>query len=178
MQAKARKRFVLDFNGFWFDSQSEKEVETRKARLLKVKLENVNKLMDVLDLPRGKGDKAAKVDAILSFLMEPKVMSEVNLAVKDAAKKEKAKRRRERKVRQRGEPKKRKTAESIPEKKTIQYQEEEEEVENEPCHQVGLFINLSFSCDTNICSVLLRRPGCFADFLPRFTSQRQSYSGS
>lgn len=95
--ATQRKKAVLDFSGFAFaEDQKEKELEARRASLGKWKLELVHRAMDLLDLQRGSGDKAAKVDRILEFLQEPKPLSDVDLASKEASKKEKEKAKRER----------------------------------------------------------------------------------
>ncbi|KAL4438465.1 hypothetical protein ABPG77_000113 [Micractinium sp. CCAP 211/92] len=95
--AQQRKKGILDFNGFAFPAdQQDKEMESRRASLGKWKLELVHKLMDTLDLPRGSGDKAAKVERVLEFLTEPKATSDVDLAAKEAEKKAKDKAKKER----------------------------------------------------------------------------------
>jgi protein DEK len=96
-QATTRKKGVLDFNGFSFATDAEeKELEARKTALGKWKLELIHRLMDVLDLQRGSGDKAAKVDKVIEFLQAPEKKSDVDLAAREAAKKEKEKKKRER----------------------------------------------------------------------------------
>jgi protein DEK len=96
-QANTRKKAILDFSGFAFNDEAEgRELEARKLSLGKWKLDLIHKLLDTLDLPRGAGDKAAKLDKIMDFLMEPKALSETNLAEKERAKREKEKAKRER----------------------------------------------------------------------------------
>lgn len=96
-QATTRKKAVLDFNGFSFAADvEEKEVEARKTALGKWKLDLIHRLMDTLDLQRGSGDKAAKIDKVIEFLQAPEKKSDVDLAAREAAKKEKEKKKRER----------------------------------------------------------------------------------
>lgn len=97
LQAATRKKAILDFCGFAFAADhEEKELEARRVSLGKWKLELIHRLMDTLDLPRGSGDKGAKIDRVMEFLATPSAQSDVDLAAKEAAKKEKAKRKRER----------------------------------------------------------------------------------
>ncbi|GAB4813480.1 hypothetical protein N2152v2_000526 [Parachlorella kessleri] len=92
-----RKRDIMDFSGFAFEeAEEEKELKYRRESLGKWKLDLIHKLLDVLDLPRGQGEKAGKVDKVLEFLQEPKPLSEVNLADKEAKKREQAKAKKER----------------------------------------------------------------------------------
>lgn len=96
-QAMTRKKAILDFNGYSFaEDHQVREIESRKASLWKWKLDLINKLMDVLDIPRGTGDKSTKIDLIVDFLRQPTVQSSVDLASKEAEKKDKARRKRER----------------------------------------------------------------------------------
>ena len=62
----------------------------------KWKLELIHRLMDTLDMQRGSGDKTSKIDRVIAFLQKPEKQSEVDLASKEATKKEKEKRKRER----------------------------------------------------------------------------------
>lgn len=87
-----RKKAVLDFNGFAFpDEVAEKEISYRLNTLNKIKLGLINQMLDVLDIKRGQGDKQAKIHLLISFLKEPKILSEELVA-----KKEKSKRKRKR----------------------------------------------------------------------------------
>lgn len=91
-QAHSRKRDVGQFSGFVHDTDDER---TRfKERFAKWTVEQIHKLMDLLDMPRGTGDKAAKVQRVMEFLDKPTQLSTVDLAAKDAKKKEAAKRKR------------------------------------------------------------------------------------
>lgn len=97
VQAHTRKKNILEFNGFAFPAeQKEKEMEARISSLGKWKLVTIHKLMDALDVPRGSGDKDAKIKKLMEFLEVPKKLTDVDLAEKDAAKKELAKKKRER----------------------------------------------------------------------------------
>jgi len=95
--ANTRKKAILDFCGFAFVAdQEEKELGARRVSLSKWKLDLIHRLMDTLDLPRGSGDKSAKIDKLIDFLRKPHQASDVDLASKEADKKEKARRKRER----------------------------------------------------------------------------------
>ena len=109
--ATTRKKVILDFCGFSFaEDAEEKEIEARKASMSKWKLELIHRLLDALDLPRGLGDKSAKIDRVMEFLAKPTKKSDVDLAAKEAAKKEKEKKKRERAAaKKEKEAKKRKT---------------------------------------------------------------------
>ncbi|PRW61174.1 DEK-like isoform X2 isoform B [Chlorella sorokiniana] len=140
--AHQRKKAVLDFCGFAFaEDQQAKEVDARKASLGKWKLELLHKLMDVLDLQRGSGDKGAKIDRVLEFLQSPKALSDVDLAAKEADKKAKEKAKRERAAAKKEKEKakqekaaKRKSSGAVgrPAKKAKKEAESEEEPESEP----------------------------------------------
>lgn len=96
--SKTRKRDILDFSGFVFGDTEEKEIESRRTGLNKWKLDLIHRLLDVLDIPRptAGNDKAAKIEKILKFLKEPRALSSVDLASKEAEKKEKLKVKKER----------------------------------------------------------------------------------
>lgn len=95
-QIKNRKRHLLDFNGLAFpDESNESEIAARKAIMRKLKLDIIHRLLDMLNIPRGAGDKEAKIDLLIAFLLHPKKMSEVDLAEREAAKRQKLKRKRE-----------------------------------------------------------------------------------
>lgn len=138
--AATRKKAILDFSGFVFEEGSkEKEMEARTAALSKMKLDIIHKIMDLLDISRGVGDKAAKMEKLLEFLQEPKVLNEVDLASREAAKKERVKAKRERegakKERERvkkGKEKKRKaTADKKKPAKKAKKEDSEEDEEEE-----------------------------------------------
>ena len=104
--ATTRKKAILDFSGFAFaEDQEEKEIDARKASIGKWKVDIIHKLMEVLDLPRGSGDKQAKIDRVMEFLKYPSIQTDVDLAAKEAKKKEQIRRKREREAakKQKGE---------------------------------------------------------------------------
>jgi len=78
------------------DESHEAEIEARKTIMRKLKLETIHHLLDMLNIPRGTGDKEAKIDSLVAFLSHPRKMSEVDLAERDAARRQKLKRQRER----------------------------------------------------------------------------------
>lgn len=139
-QATTRKKAILEFNGLSFpEEEKERELEARKISLGKWKLELINRLMDLLDLQRGTGDKASNIDRIIEFLNVPSIQSTVDLAGKEVAKREKARRKREReekrklkaaKSKQNPKKKTEKKKADLP-KETEKVVEEEEESENE-----------------------------------------------
>lgn len=77
-----------------------------KDRLSKQTLGQIHKLMELLDMPQGTGDKAAKIQRVVEFLEKPSPLSSVDLATKEAKKKEAAKRKRERGAAKKGGGKK------------------------------------------------------------------------
>mmetsp|Transcript_9298 Transcript_9298/g.27947 ORF Transcript_9298/g.27947 Transcript_9298/m.27947 type:complete len:475 (+) Transcript_9298:188-1612(+) len=90
-QDKARKRNVLDFSGFTWDTDS-KEAERSKAtaKLDKLKIDMLHRLLDVFELPRGSGEdgkKIAKVERVMSWLEAPTASDKKSLADKAAKKK-------------------------------------------------------------------------------------------
>jgi hypothetical protein len=96
-QANQRKKAILDFSGWAFDEEAtERELEARSASLGKWKVDLIHRLLDALDLPRGAGSKDSKVERAMEFLAAPRQQSDVDLASKEAAKKDKERAKRER----------------------------------------------------------------------------------
>jgi protein DEK len=77
------------------DESNESEIAARKVIMRKLKLDIIHRLLDILNIPRGSGDKEAKIDLLIAFLLHPKKMSEVDLAEREAAKRQKLKRKKE-----------------------------------------------------------------------------------
>ncbi|BDA50815.1 probable protein DEK [Coccomyxa sp. Obi] len=90
-----RKKEILGFSGFVYDGTAEDGRAKVAEKLNKWKLEDIHRLMDMLDLARGSGSKEAKVNALMEFLEAPKVLKDVDLAEKAAKAKEKAKSKKE-----------------------------------------------------------------------------------
>ena len=88
---------VLDFSGWAFPEEArDREVEARAASLGKWTLPLLHRLMEALDLARGSGDKGDKVQRVMDFLAAPAKQSDVDLAAKEADKKDKERAKRER----------------------------------------------------------------------------------
>lgn len=127
-----RKKLILDFSGFDFEEeQEEKEMEARKSSLNKLNLNIIHQMMNVLDLNRGSGDKEAKVDRILEFLKCPSKTTDTDLGAKDAARKEKIRRKRERASakKEKEDKKKLKTSQETKKPKRKEHKEIEDEGE-------------------------------------------------
>ncbi|CAL8462721.1 g2254 [Coccomyxa elongata] len=92
-----RKKEILGFSGFVYDGSAEEGHAKVAEKLNKWKLEDIHRLMDMLDLARGGGSKESKVNALVEFLEAPKVLKDVDLAEKasKAKAKEKAKSKKE-----------------------------------------------------------------------------------
>jgi hypothetical protein len=152
--SKTRKRDILNFSGFVFGDTEEKEIESRKTGLNKWKLDLIHRLLDVLDIPRPSAgnDKAAKIEKILEFLKEPRALSSVDLASKEADKKEKLKAKKEREAarkeklktkKEKEAAKKKRKAAAADKKKTkkqkseqpAEEESESEEVEESDCEE-------------------------------------------
>eukprot|EP00884_Botryococcus_braunii_P019523 jgi/Botrbrau1/6254/Bobra.0129s0007.2 len=87
-KASARKKNIKKFSGFVYPEGSEDAEKTKDLqRISNLKIEKIHQLMDVLDVPRGKGDKESKVLSLWEYLEEPKVLSNVDKAKKAAKKK-------------------------------------------------------------------------------------------
>jgi protein DEK len=139
--SKTRKRDILDFSGFVFADTEEKEMESRKTGLNKWKLDLIHRLLDVLDIPRPSAgnDKAAKIETILEFLKEPRALSSIDLAFKEADKKQKLKAKKEReaarkeklKTKKEKEAAKRKRKAAAADKKKTKKQKSEQPAEEE-----------------------------------------------
>lgn len=101
----------MDFNGLAFsDESNEAEIAARKTIIRKLKLDMIHRILDMLNIPRGSSDKEAKIDSLVAFLFHPKKMSEVDLAEREAVKRQKLKRQRERALKR--APKKKSKAKS------------------------------------------------------------------
>lgn len=120
-----RKRDIGSFSGFVFEDKAERE--KAEERLSKWTVEHLHGVMDLLDIPRGAGDKSAKVSKVMDFLEKPKVMSDVDLAEREAKKKAK-------KASKRKQEAKKKDAKPVKKagrgKKTKEEEEEEESEED------------------------------------------------
>lgn len=87
-KASARKKNIKKFSGFVYPEGSEDAEKAKDLqRISNLKIEKIHQLMDVLDVPRGKGDKESKVNILWEYLEEPKVLSHVDKAKKAAKKK-------------------------------------------------------------------------------------------
>ncbi|KAK9859358.1 hypothetical protein WJX84_002597 [Apatococcus fuscideae] len=98
-KAQGRKKAISEFSGFIADGDAEKQKEKDSERLGRWKVEHLNRLLDLLDLPRGsgpEGTKDSKVDRLMDFLVAPKQVSDKDLAAKEASKKAAAAKKRER----------------------------------------------------------------------------------
>mmetsp|Transcript_31519 Transcript_31519/g.89480 ORF Transcript_31519/g.89480 Transcript_31519/m.89480 type:complete len:396 (+) Transcript_31519:133-1320(+) len=93
-KANTRKRDILAFSGFVYE---DKELEQEKDldKVMKWKLEEIHRVMDLLDMQRGTGSKEEKATRLLEFLEKPCALSDKDLAAKAEKKKAAAKRKRE-----------------------------------------------------------------------------------
>ena len=76
-----QKKQILAFSGLPHKSEAV-EVEKDVKKLEGYKVDELNRLMDVLDIPRGDAKKEGKIARIMDFLKDPKVMSQKNKAEK------------------------------------------------------------------------------------------------
>ena len=143
--AQSRKREVLDFRGLSFSDESseEKEIESRMTSMGKMTVAIIHEMMDLLDIKRGNGDKMSKMELLMSFLKQPKRLSDVDLAAKDAGKKLKAKRQRERKAKAAAKKNRRESGKAANVSKDVSEDVEmasgdSEEEEIEPAHSVSV----------------------------------------
>lgn len=130
-----RKRDILSFSGFVYEDPEEgkeKDVE----RVLKLKNDEIHRIMDTLDIPRGSGGKEDKAEKVIEFLQSPDVMRETNLAEKEDAKKAAAKRKREKLVAKKAKKAKPAAKGKKATKKVVEESEEEEEEEQEEEEEV------------------------------------------
>ncbi|KAK9838132.1 hypothetical protein WJX81_003192 [Elliptochloris bilobata] len=87
--ANARKKEIRAFAGWTFAGGRTEELAKVEERLGKWKLPDLHQLMNLVDLPRGSGDKGAKVKALAEFLEAPKRLFDRDQASSDAKKKAK-----------------------------------------------------------------------------------------
>lgn len=136
-----RKKNVLDFNGLSYQDEeiAEREINSRMISMGKMKLDLIHAMLDALDIKRGSGDKQTKMNLLISFLKEPKQLSDVDLEQKDAAKKEGAKRKRGSQGQQKkqSEPRQTKNSEDAKKETTIQRFMEDED-DQEPADKIPL----------------------------------------
>lgn len=136
-----RKKNVLDFNGLSYQDEeiAEREINSRMISMGKMKLDLIHAMLDALDIKRGSGDKQTKMNLLISFLKEPKQLSDVDLEQKDAAKKESAKRKRGSQGQQKkqSEPRQTKNSEDAKKETTIQRFMEDED-DQEPADKIPL----------------------------------------
>jgi len=138
-----RKKAIMEFSGFVYENEEE-ELQKDVDKLKKWVLADIHKLMELLDMQRGTGSKDEKAERTIQFLKAPEVLNSIDLAQKEADKKEKEKKKRERlaaakekkrKQKAKEEAKKKKAAaakkKSPSKKKKPEPEEEEEEGEEE-----------------------------------------------
>ncbi|CAL5223040.1 g5495 [Coccomyxa viridis] len=82
-----RKRDIMAFSGFAYEDETERGKHSEK--LEKWKLDDIHKFMDLLDMPRGSGDKKTKVSSVMDFLEKPEKLSDTDKAEKASKAKEK-----------------------------------------------------------------------------------------
>ena len=143
--AQSRKKEVLDFRGLSFadEASEDKEIESRMTSMGKMTVAIIHEMMDLLDIKRGSGDKMSKMELLMSFLKQPKRLSDVDLAAKDADKKLKAKRQRERKAKAAAKKKRKVSGKASNVSKDVCEDfeiasEDSEEEEIEPAHSVSV----------------------------------------
>ena len=152
-----RKKGVLEFKGFLFPDATteEKEIQSRRGSAQRMTLDQLNKVMTVLDLPKGKQDKQQKIDSIISFLRQPEKVSDVDLASRESEKKRKKQRRRQRELKKKAKrastsikvSKSQKEVEEEQEDEDIWISEEEQEEEEQadPVAQVSFVPEIVFN---------------------------------
>lgn len=114
--------------GYTLRPQEQEELTKASERLAKWTLDQLHRVMDLLDMPRGTGDKSSKIQRIVDFLKKPAQLSTMDLAAKEAKKKEAKQRARTKKA---ATAKKAPSARKAPAKTKRKPEEGEEEDEEE-----------------------------------------------